>query len=227
MEQVVVDCEWPEYTQAVERLAHFVLKKSAERFGLGIFERKPLRIKITITGPPIPQKNLYYTIGKEITIYWIRSSEKDPSPEKYLKSLVRSDGSMYGTMIFGLLHEIGHSVLPDLMEDHPPELPECLFEGWATFFAWSMIPLVWEELGEDAWPITHNYFDYEMNRKRKTIEDPQDLEEYYVSVFFRIEEESGGTGISKIIGGLRQRNAVTVKELDRVLKQIKRPQLKN
>jgi hypothetical protein len=124
-------------------------------------------------------------------------------------------------MVFGLMHEIGHSVFPDLIEDHPPEIPEGLFEGWATFFAWSLIPLVWEELGKDAWPIPHNYFDYEMNRKRKTTEDPRDLEEYYISAFFRIEEESGGTGISKIIGGLRQRNAVAVEELDRVLKQIK------
>jgi len=188
--KVVVECEWPEYRQAVERLVQVVLKASIERFGLGVFEDRPLSIEITFKSPPIPRKNLYYTVGKEITIHWIRSSEKDPMPDEYMRSLVRPDGFMCGTIIFGLLHEVGHSVFPDL-GDRLSELSEGLFEGWATFFAWSLIPLVWEELGADAWPIPHDYFDYEMKRKRRSIEDPQILEDYYIIAFFRIEEESG------------------------------------
>lgn len=178
MEQIVVDCEWPEYRQAVDRISHFVLKRSAEMFGLGIFENKPLRIKITIIAPPIPQKNLYHTVGKEITICWIRSSEKDPSPAKYMRTLT---GNNYGTMVFGLMPELGHAIFPDT-GNCPQELPEGLHEGWATFFSWSLIPSVWKELGKKAWPIPHNYFEYEMNRKSATDLDTNEKLIMYANV---------------------------------------------
>ncbi len=220
MKKVMVNCEWPGYRKAIEKLVQVVLEASRERFGLGVFEDKSLRIEITIKNPPIPRKNLFYTVGKEITIQWIRSSEKDPSPDEYMRSLVRPSGFMCGTIIFGLIHEVGHLVFPDL-DNRPPELPENLFEGWATFFAWSLIPLVWKELGADAWPIPHNYFDYEMRRKRKTIEDPQTLEDYYVIAFFRIEEELGGVGIFNIIKGLIQSNPSAIKQMGIVLDMVK------
>jgi len=217
--KVTVDCEWPEYKEAVERLVQAALRASIEKFGLGVFEERPLRIKITIKSPPIPSKNLYYTVGREITIHWIRSSEKDPPPDEYMRTLVRSDGFMCGTMVFGLLHEIGHSVFPD-MADSPPEVSEGLFEGWATFFAWSLIPLIWKELGMNAWPIPHNYFDYEMRRKKETIENPQMMEDYYIIAFLRIREKSGKKGIFNVITGLRQRKTSAIKQAHKIQWQI-------
>jgi len=224
MKKVTVDCERPEYKQAVERLVQVGLKESRKRFGLGIFEDRPLRIEITIESSSIPTRNPYLgelrcppPLGNEIIIHWIRMLENGPTPDEYMRSLVGPDGSMFGTIIFGLLHEVGHTIFPDIRED----LPKDIVEGWATFFAWSLIPSVWEELGADAWPIPHNYFDYEMQRKRKTIEDPQTTEEYYISAFFRIEEESGQKGIFNIVKGLMKRDSSAIEHLDETLNTIK------
>jgi len=173
-----------------------------------------------IANPYLGELRCPAPVGREIIIRWVRMLKKEPTPHEYMKSLVGPDGFMCGTIIFGLLHEVGHSVFPDL-GDRPSELLEGLFEGWATFFAWSLIPLVWQELSADAWPIPHNYFDYEMRRKRKTIKDPQTFEEYYTMVFFRIEEESGRKGIFNIIKGLMKREPSAIKYLGEVLNTIK------
>lgn len=126
-------------------------------------------------------------------------------------------------MVYGFLHELGHLVMPfwNLL------VSSMLREGFAHYFALSAMPLVWERIGEAAWPIPHNYWEQEQKRRvnmffpRQKDAEANSYSIYAVSWYFwQLEQQHGSQAIGRIVRRFNSSGGLTEEDLMRVIEEV-------
>ena len=184
-----------DYAKAIVRLLQTALDICEEKFGF-IYNRS---IKVEMT------KTDALALGSEgfkSEIRWsFREDQHLQPPDK---------GGPW--MVYGFLHELGHLVMPfwNLL------VSSMLREGFAHYFAFSVMPLVWERIGEAAWPIPHNY--WEQEQKRMLVLRQKDV--YAVSWYFwQLEQQHGPQAIGEIVRRFNSSGELTEEDLMRIIEE--------
>jgi hypothetical protein len=66
-----------------------------------------------------------------------------------------------------------------------------------------------------------------MDRKQKTLKNPQYLEDWHIKTFFQIKEELGKAEVFNIITGLNQRKKSTIKQYNKIYNVVRLEEQKN
>lgn len=166
------------YAQAIAHLLEATLDACAEKFGF--IYKHPIKVEM--------EKGSSLALWIEVPkpkIHWVIAGEEHLQPP--------DKGGPWNVYCF--IHELGHAVL--WVEDAPE-----LSQGWADYFVFTLIPLIWERLGESAWPIPHNYWEQEQNKRANWQRDAKERPESFTAAswyFWKLEERFGADTIGKII----------------------------
>jgi len=166
------------YARAIGRLIEAVIDVCAEKFGfhyerlVKVKMKHSDRLALWVAAPE-----------PEITLEFSQERQLYPPQE----------GGAWN--VYGFIHEFGHLVV---WIENAPELGQ----GWADYFAFSLMPLVWERLGESAWAIPHNYWALEQERRQEWEQDALSNPDSHHAAswyFWRLEQKHGAERVGEII----------------------------
>ncbi|UCH33370.1 MAG: hypothetical protein JSV65_12400 [Armatimonadota bacterium] len=131
------------YAEAIARICDAALAGYQEIYGIHMPERIKARVSLD------PQQRLRLWTDGNSSIFLELGSERQLLPP--------AQSGVFN--VYGLCHELGHMAIyrrmPNLMG-----MPEGVAEGFAHYFGSMVCGHVWDTLGEDAWPVPHNYYEY-------------------------------------------------------------------
>jgi len=166
------------YAECIARLLEAALDACVQKFHF-LYEHR-----ITVTIEHSNRSALWVGVP-EPQITWEFSEERHLLPP--------AKGGPHN--VYGFIHELGHLIL--WIEDAPS-----LAQGWADYFGFTLMPLVWEQLGESAWPIPHNYWEIELQRRKnweeRALSNPES-DTWAAWYFWQLEQRYGAVAVGEII----------------------------
>lgn len=110
--------------------------------------------------------------------------------------------------IYGLCHEIGHLSMHRTISNNNKWMSYDFRESWADFFGNIVIDSVYQELGNNFWPVSYNYLDFsgtDFMNKRILEENPK-LLKFNIATQFWIElnEKIGFSKMNEFFAQLKK-----------------------
>ncbi len=171
------------YGEAIARLLEATIEACSQKFGFRY--ESPILVEMKSS-----DRLALWVAAPEPKITWQFCEERHLQPPNLTEPQKGGPWNVYG-----FIHELGHLVvwIEDALE---------LGQGWADYFAFTLMPLVWERLDESAWPIPHNYWALEQERRKgweqEALSNPNSSSaaSWY---FWQLEQRHGANAMGEII----------------------------